>query len=160
MYSPALRLSRGSLRGVPAEHAGNGVCDPPHEPRSGRDVCLDVLGELWRLERRGCAVNCKPGDMAIVIRGPRENLGLSVTVLRLHKHPVFAGRVLVQCGGGPFWEIDRPLSYPAMEGPPVHVPFSADEALMPIRPERDDEFLEMLRESYGRLNAPHRSVTI
>jgi hypothetical protein len=41
----------------------------------------------------------------------------------------------VQCGGDPFWEIDRPLTYTLTNGMPSRVPFSSDEALMPIRPD-------------------------
>jgi hypothetical protein len=91
--------------------------------------------------------------MCIVIGGRRENLGLSVTVLRLHKYPIFAGGGLVHCGGDPFWEIDRPLTYTLTNGMPSRVPFSSDQALMPIRPEPDEQTHAELQTVSGELYA-------
>ena len=80
-------------------------------------------------------MRCRIGDLAIVIRGPKQNLGREVTVVRLCEHVVYSGGVFVHHGGAPFWELDRTLSYPASDGTAVEVPYSTDEALMPIRPD-------------------------
>ena len=77
-------------------------------------------------------MNCKPGDLAIVVKSIAGNEGKIVRVLRLHPNPPF------NFFDGPRWFIDRVLLDNA--GDPIdHL---ADVVLRPIRgTELQDETL-------------------
>lgn len=82
-------------------------------------------------------MNCKQGDLAIVVRGPAA--GTVVRCVRRFDGPWFEvdGRE-VPYGELLGWELDRPVL--AMDGR-KHV-FKADRALRPVRPdEGEDETL-------------------
>ena len=76
-------------------------------------------------------MNCKPGDLALVVKG--RNRGKVVTCVRLLnggtqlEHGVIRDDEAV-------WELDRVLSWP--EGAAAAI---CDHALMPIRPPASDE---------------------
>lgn len=83
-------------------------------------------------------MNCRPGDLAIIIRGP--NLGLSLTCLELAPCPPELG---AWAEGDPVWRVDRKLTWtlwgdidgrPGMLGTRC-VPYCSDSRLMPIRPD-------------------------
>ena len=92
-------------------------------------------------------MNCRAGDLALIIRGFPQHLGKLVTCVELvpvgtivntHSGPAF-----LRCDC-PIWRIDRPLAYVMTNGVTAEAPFAADNALQPIRPERDED-LEMVQ---------------
>ncbi|HWG75355.1 MAG TPA: hypothetical protein VN660_01005 [Steroidobacteraceae bacterium] len=74
-------------------------------------------------------MNCKQGDLALVIRSNSANIGKFVTCLEL----LPAGSCNACVEDGPLWRIDRELEWDSTLGkfPGYLVP---DWALMPIRP--------------------------
>lgn len=84
-------------------------------------------------------MNCKPGEMAMVIRGRPENIGKVVTVLRLADMRINRLDEKV----GPFWVIDRDLMHQWEFSKRLTMrPFCADCKLMPIHPLDDETILE------------------
>lgn len=113
-------------------------------------------------------MNCKPGDMALVIGGPRENLGREVTCLELYSPGIIP---TVTPAGAPafiesdevFWLIDRNLTYQNWGGETVDVPYAADCYLLPIRPERDEDLEYTQRESdynAGIIRIPNSPIVL
>lgn len=94
-------------------------------------------------------MNCREGDLALVIRGP--DVGKTVTVLAAVKR-----RELIVTSLGeaapispfclPAWHVDRDLSAWSLNSGQFTVRVAADEALMPIRPEADPEEIPAERE--------------
>lgn len=77
-------------------------------------------------------MNCKPGDLAIVVKSIAGNEGKIVRVLRLHPSPP------LQFFDGPRWLIDQVL-LDSLGRPIDHL---ADRVLRPIRDsDREDETL-------------------
>ena len=76
-------------------------------------------------------MNCKPGDLALVVKG--INRGKLVTCLRILNGGTELEHGIVRKDKA-VWEIDRALSWP--EGLAAAV---CDEAIMPIRPPASDE---------------------
>lgn len=99
-------------------------------------------------------LNCKTGDLAIVVRGPM-NLGRVVTIIAP------ATRLEVEMAlRGPFvhssqiWRIDAPLLWGAPFGD-TYAAYAPDECLRPIRPgEGEDEMLRI-----AGLPAPRETTT-
>ena len=83
-------------------------------------------------------MKCAVGDMALVIGGMPENVGKMVTIVRLCAGIIVGKECFIHNRSGPFWEIDRPLLYRLTNGSFRAVPYSCDEYLLPIRPERDE----------------------
>ncbi|CAB5219093.1 hypothetical protein UFOVP229_27 [uncultured Caudovirales phage] len=80
-------------------------------------------------------LNCRPGDLAVVVRSVAGNEGKVVTCLRLH--PPGTDNTSVE--DGPVWEIDRPLvgvlrsrSTGEVFGR-VSSPYMPDKLLRPLR---------------------------
>ncbi len=74
------------------------------------------------------ALNCKPGDLALVIGGTKgHNLGKTCTVIRLLGE--FEHLLL---GMGPVWLVDRPMTC-SNEWVTDQHPWAPDRFLMPIR---------------------------
>lgn len=88
-------------------------------------------------------MNCKPGDMAIVIRG--EIAGQVLTCLRLANS--FEVRAYHFPEDIAIWKVDRLMSWTDFWNECSHqqIPYCVDSALMPIRP-LDDEVTERLEE--------------
>jgi len=77
-------------------------------------------------------MNCKPGDLALVVRAALpENVGKVVRCLEIAP----AGTEHFDPDEGPVWHIDRKL--PTIWG--RLVPYAFDRRLMPIRPSEDHE---------------------
>lgn len=87
-------------------------------------------------------MNCKPGDLAIVMRGPK-NRGRIVRCIRVL--PEFS-EVLTQCGrpartkddAGPTWLVEGWVLYNAPPYGWVELPFASDSMLRPIDNPSDD----------------------
>ena len=83
-------------------------------------------------------MNCKPGDLALVVRcklSP-ENVGKIVRCERL-EDPMFIGEA-----AGSIWRVDREITWHLALGSgrsKVKRPFAPDYCLMPIRPPASDE---------------------
>lgn len=82
--------------------------------------CLSIIGT---------AVNCRPGDLAIVIRSSAANNGKAVTCLEL----VSAASLNISPEEGPLWRIDRELEWENELGK-FQGSVVPDWALMPIGP--------------------------
>lgn len=105
-------------------------------------------------------MNCKPGDLAIVVRFPlaRGILGMPV---RLADDPPF------YIGSAPFWSVVAPVPVvydrscvdargnEINAGANLKIRAFADECLRPIRPQSDDAVDEMVR----RVGAAPRTLT-
>lgn len=81
-------------------------------------------------------MNCKPGDMAVVIAGTKgTQVGKTCTCIRLlarHEHnvpDVF----------GPMWEVDCLMSFTQPGGAQIWRSHAPDRFLMPINPRNDEE---------------------
>ncbi len=82
-------------------------------------------------------MNCKPGDLALVLRPPSW-AGKVVTVLRRSGPPDWAGMNFP--GSENLWEVDRALGWAIRNSTQVVLlPLCPDDCLMPIRPEADPE---------------------
>ena len=78
-------------------------------------------------------LNCKPGQMAMVVRGdPRENLGRVVRVLELSRHPV--DMVL----GLALWTYEGELTV----GNGIRAEAVADNCLRPLRDDFEPESVD------------------
>ena len=89
-------------------------------------------------------MNCKQGDLALVIRG--RDAGKMLTCLELMTGGANIGGYFMR---GDIWRVDRPISW-FVYGLDVaereeFVPYCCDALLMPIRPPSEDE-----SESEGR----------
>lgn len=73
-------------------------------------------------------MNCKPGDLAIVVKSYTNQEGMIVRCIRLVDHKYFPGDVV--------WLIDKSLK----RGNWIH-----DDQLRPIRPQPDDAVDEMVQ---------------
>lgn len=81
-------------------------------------------------------MNCKQGDVAIIVRSPKGgNVGKSVTCLEL----LPAGSERVRLSWGPLWRVDRQLTYINEIGFEHKKSVCPDMCLMPIRPAEDEE---------------------
>lgn len=94
-------------------------------------------------------MNCKPGDLAIVVRGAKSG-GRIVRCIRL----VSMGAImLTKCGRPvqltgwtePVWALDGWVVFEIAPYGEVEVPAAADSCLRPIRDPGDDAKDEMLR---------------
>jgi hypothetical protein len=76
-------------------------------------------------------MNCKQGDLALVVGSLRNN-GKVVTCLEL----LAAGAEYVEESVGPLWRVDRPLEYTidALPGIVATKYLAPDRKLLPIRP--------------------------
>lgn len=86
-------------------------------------------------------MNCKPGDLAIVVRSKAPwLLGRVVTCVRLHDSQTHDLDGLPFGGdAGPRWVIDPPLAtHMTLTGKPLLLYTVADKALRPIRDPGDD----------------------
>ena len=75
-------------------------------------------------------LNCKQGDLALVIRGSRVNNGRLVTCLEL----LPLGSCNTSLSVGPLWRVDRELEWENELGKFLGYAVP-DSALMPIRPQ-------------------------
>ena len=82
-------------------------------------------------------MNCKPGDLAVIVRSSAGNEGRMVQCLRLA-----TSQELEEANFAPLptWVLDQPL--PTVLGAVVHM--ARDEALRPIRDPGDDATDETL----------------
>jgi hypothetical protein len=82
-------------------------------------------------------MNCKPGDMAIIIRSRSGiNTGKVVTCLRIAD----AVQNNLTPSAGPWWEIDRTIQHRwSVSGRLQDRPFASDKNLMPINPLNDEQ---------------------
>ena len=113
-------------------------------------------------------MNCRPGDLALIVRGPRWNIGKQMTCVRLLADgemvvgdPDIPGASFVHSlGDNPIWEVDRPVVWTISDGSVViarrELPYCCDNVLLPIRPERDEE-LER-EEEIAKSNAEIRAT--
>jgi hypothetical protein len=78
-------------------------------------------------------MNCKPGDMAIVIHGSRS--GMLVTCIRTVTGGEFKTSVGLEAANiSPIWRIDSLIPWgPLNEPPAIYVPYALDKYLRPIR---------------------------
>ena len=92
-------------------------------------------------------MNCKKGDLALVVRSSAANNGKLVTCLEL----LAAASCNTSVEDGPLWRIDRELEWESPLGafPGFVVP---DWALMPLRPDPD------FANSHDRLSAPETAL--
>jgi len=74
-------------------------------------------------------LNCKQGDLALVIGGG-VNAGRLVTCLEI----LPAGSCGVERDVGPLWRVDRPIAYEAAGEQLIEGNVAPDMVLMPIRP--------------------------
>ena len=76
-------------------------------------------------------MNCKPGDLAVIVKSSYGNAGKVVRCIRLHdsKERDLDGARFVQPCEWPRWVIDRPVT--AADGSPLFT--VADFRLRPIR---------------------------
>jgi hypothetical protein len=88
-------------------------------------------------------VRCRPGDLALVLRS--TGAGKVVTCLALLTE---TERAALDIGdsNGPVWRIDRECVWNNWNDG-VMLPYCPDSALMPIRPEPDDEHEESTRDA-------------
>jgi hypothetical protein len=83
-------------------------------------------------------MNCKQGDLALVVRGPKKNLGKLVTCIEMVKSP----------GEGwtdfkiPVWRVDQKMTWHNDRGKVIFEPYAPDAALMPIRGMPEDERID------------------
>lgn len=80
-------------------------------------------------------MNCKPGDLAIVIRSPtfKENVGKMVRCISINDH-------FVDPKNGAVWNVDRELTwFRYSTAGPATLCCAPDSVLMPIRGEPDPE---------------------
>jgi hypothetical protein len=90
-------------------------------------------------------MNCKPGDLALVVKGFPENLGKMVQCVRIITDsteliPTSIGALSVQMRANtPIWLLDRRLRCMTTKGVANLCAICADAYLMPIRPEPQDE---------------------
>jgi hypothetical protein len=85
-------------------------------------------------------MNCKPGDMAIIIRSVcPNNVGKVVTCGHvLTQSELLEWHVLERYGA--IWMVDRPITWTyAFRFGTRQAPLAADNCLMPINPLADDE---------------------
>ena len=71
-------------------------------------------------------LNCKPGDLAVIVKSYAGNEGKIVTCLRLATHTEIEA-FCMECGD--VWLIDRAI----MQSPPSFMPFIHDDQLRPLR---------------------------
>lgn len=97
-------------------------------------------------------MNCKPGEMAMIIRG--KNAGTVLTCLEL----LVDGCTMPHAGGAvhianlePLWRVDRKLPWRSNIGTRALWPLCPDRILMPIRPQRDEDLEETERIARERL---------
>jgi len=83
-------------------------------------------------------MNCKPGDLALIIKGC--NTGKAVTCVRLAGPQLSTpnGPRMTMFGMRPIWEIDKSVVWASKHDGDVLLPYMPDECLMPIRPEPDE----------------------
>lgn len=77
-------------------------------------------------------MNCKPGDMAILVHSDAGNEGKIVTVIRLASEHELTKCVFTQ-QYGPVWRIDRPIQTTSTLEANKH-PFAIDAWMRPILP--------------------------
>lgn len=82
-------------------------------------------------------MNCKPGDMALVVKSEHGNIGKVVTCIRLatpDESFLFASSL------HPYWLTDRGLVHVrSFSGERAILPFAPDAYLMPINPLNDEQ---------------------
>lgn len=76
-------------------------------------------------------LRCKPGDLALVVRGTQT--GKMLTCERLENPPA---RFSLE--HSPIWKVDRDMPWGRTLEDARWIPYAPDDALMPIRPEPDD----------------------
>lgn len=90
-------------------------------------------------------MNCKQGDLAIVIRGFGEEIGKCVTCIRLLPTGAEVPGMDNQFSDheGAVWEIDTKLTWTySMSRDLFRIPFASDKNLMPITPPPDADFTD------------------
>ena len=103
--------------------------------------------EPGRAGRSGVDVlNCKQGDLAIIVRSQLGNAGRVVTCLRIaspeNLRETFGSTMEKH---GLIWRIDTPVKWSNWVRGVVEVPFMADEVLRPLRDsEGEDEMLRLV----------------
>jgi hypothetical protein len=82
-------------------------------------------------------MKCRPGDLALVIKGTFA--GSVVTCIRLESdHKLDALGVALQ--SRPTWLVDKSLEWGCGENPDhTRMPYAPDASLLPIRPEPEPE---------------------
>lgn len=96
-------------------------------------------------------MNCKKGDLAIVVAGNRtEYLGMSVTCLHLVDNNIY--RIPIEVG--PVWEVDKTFSWHTQIGlfiVDISKPWMPDKLLRPITPDAGMKRDEAERDITGKL---------
>ena len=83
-------------------------------------------------------MNCKPGDLALVVCADSPAAGMMLTVIERGQLP--GARPSVTALDGPLWRVDRELWWHnPVTGEVATMPLCPDCILMPIRPEADPE---------------------
>lgn len=96
------------------------------------------------------SLNCKPGDMALVISGPDSGKEVHCLALfeagSLARPPGFCLGIYFKPTMGPVWSIDRTITWTTDDyrRDQFSLPYAPDSVLMPIRPEAEP--IEMLEE--------------
>ncbi len=81
-------------------------------------------------------LRCKPGDLALVVKGPL-NSGKLVRVIALEDPP--ASHMILRCHRGETWRVDQLMHWGVVPGQSLYQwPHAPDSCLLPIRPEPDD----------------------
>lgn len=97
-------------------------------------------------------MNCKQGDLAIIIKSRAGNEGKIVRCVRLHD---FIDRDINGWPTGiigPRWVIDRPVPGLTNDGHPNYMFTVADSCLRPIRPtDGEDEILRLVGKPINNL---------
>jgi len=82
-------------------------------------------------------MNCRVGDLALVTRATLpENLGRMVTCLRVERPKTLMHSSL---DGEVIWRLDETLTWYLADGTQLKIPYAPDSALLPIRPEPDED---------------------
>ena len=92
-------------------------------------------------------MNCKPGDLAVVIKSISGNEGRIVRVVRLHHsttHDIDGYRVYPE-NDGPRWVLEKPVRALSPQGHELPLFTVPDSCLRPIRDPGDDARDELLR---------------
>jgi hypothetical protein len=84
-------------------------------------------------------MNCKPGDLAVVIRSETGNLGKIVRCIAVASKEQADQVRFWAC---PMWEVDRPMQW-EYQHEVFYERFCPDDCLRPIRPQSDDATDEM-----------------
>ena len=89
-------------------------------------------------------MNCKQGDLAVIVRSQLGNAGRVMTCLCIATpEELFATFGNTMTRHGSIWRVDVPLQWKAWFHGQIEVPYMADEVMRPLRDSEGED--EMLR---------------